>query len=127
MLHLGKSSRKPPKNITVKQVSLKEMPKYINQCKTMIVPYKNYESEPRVISESLKCHVKPFVLDSVNTDNLFVESCCNENIWIYIYNKINAEKINDMSECGVAEKLIFNTYKVSVETTSQQIRNLIER
>ena len=67
VFHLGKSSLKPPKNVTVKRVSRLEMPKYYSQCKTMIVPYKGYDSEPRVIAEGLACNIYPLCFYSVNT------------------------------------------------------------
>ena len=79
ILHLGKSSRKPPSNIKVKQATLKEMPKYINQCKAMIVPYKEYDSAPRVITESINCGVRPYVMNGVNTNSCLTFK--KENIW----------------------------------------------
>lgn len=66
VLHLGKSSLKPPKNVTVKRVSRLEMPKWYSACKVGIVPYKNYDSCPRVIPEMLACGLPVVALNSVN-------------------------------------------------------------
>jgi len=83
MLHLGKSSRKPPKNVKVKKVLRRDMPKYLSQCKVGIVPYRNYDSAPRVIPEFLACGLPVICLDSVNfwkeKYKCFVTS--KENFW----------------------------------------------
>lgn len=112
ILHLGKSSIKPPKNIKVKQVTLKEMPKYINQCKAMIVPYKNYDSEPRVIVESLACNVRPFAFESVNTGWMAYNRFNKTNIWEYIKNWIE----DDVEPSHLS---------ITIEQSSTHIRKLI--
>ncbi|MCP4651134.1 MAG: glycosyltransferase family 4 protein [PVC group bacterium] len=66
ILHLGKSSIKPPKNVTVKRVQRIDMPKWYSKCKVGIVPYKGYDSCPRVIPEMLACGLPLVVMDSVN-------------------------------------------------------------
>ncbi len=66
VLQLGQKPKKlkVPKNVTVKKVKSDKMPKLINQCRTIICPYTEDDSGPRVISEALACDVRPFVLDS---------------------------------------------------------------
>jgi hypothetical protein len=112
ILHLGKSSIKPPKHIKVKQVLLSEMPKYISKCRTMIVPYKGYDSEPRVIGEALACNVDVFPLISVNQERLLVYP--KDLIWKCIkgYNKVDDESV-------------FKVQPVTIEQAATHIRKLI--
>jgi len=66
VLHLGQSSIKPPKNVTVKKVPRLKMPEMISQCNVGIVPYKSKDSAPRVIPEMMACGLPVVCLDSVN-------------------------------------------------------------
>ena len=111
ILHLGQSSIKPPKHIKVKQVTLKEMPKYINQCKIMIVPYKDYDSEPRVIGEALACNVFPLCFCSVNTDR-----------WGSAYSK---GTLWDNVRFAIEEKWGADEDAVTIEQAATHIRKLI--
>ena len=106
-MHLGQSSRKPPSNIKVKQVTLKEMPKYINQCNAVIVPYKKYDSAPRVITESINCGVRPYVMNGVNTNSCLTFK--KENIWEAIRVKHFVQMIEP----------------VGVDFSAEHIKNLI--
>ncbi len=65
MLQLGYTPKfKVPKNVKIKKVKSDKMPKLINQCRTIICPYSELDSGPRIISEAMACDVRPFVLDS---------------------------------------------------------------
>lgn len=66
MLHLGKCSIKPPPNVTVKKVSRLDMPEWYSKCRVGIVPYRGYDSCPRVIPEMLACGLHVYGLPSVN-------------------------------------------------------------
>jgi hypothetical protein len=55
---------KVPKNVTVKHVKSNKMPKLINQCRTIICPYTEDDSGPRIISEAMACDVRPFILNT---------------------------------------------------------------
>ena len=66
MLQLGQTPKKlkVPKNVKLKHCRSDKMPKYINQCRTIICPYTEDDSGPRIISEAMACDVRPFILDS---------------------------------------------------------------
>lgn len=84
ILHLGKSSIKPPQNVTVKRVSKSHMPKMYSQCRVGIVPYKSKDSAPRVIPEMSACGIPVVCLDSVNFNNYekcFVFKGTKEIFW----------------------------------------------
>ncbi len=65
MLQLGQKPKfKVPKNVKVKKLKSDKMPKMINQCRTIICPYTDQDSGPRIITEAMACDVRPFVLNS---------------------------------------------------------------
>ncbi len=67
ILHLGWSGdRKVPKNITVKRIQRGDMPFWYNKCRIGIVPYTDYDSAPRVISEMLACNLWVIASNEVN-------------------------------------------------------------
>jgi hypothetical protein len=66
VLQLGhKPKFKVPKNVKIKHVKSDKMPKMISQCKTIICPYTEDDSGPRIIAEALACDVRPYILDTV--------------------------------------------------------------
>lgn len=130
VLHLGKSSIKPPKNVTVKQVSRLEMPKWYSKCMVGIVPYKGYDSAPRVIPEMLACGLSLTVVDSVNfwrdeylcdspTFNGFVAS--KKNFWRDVVGSLNGASLRFVSP------VIQNYYQeyLSLKPAAEHLRKLI--
>jgi len=84
MLHLGWSgSYKVPKNVKVKRVKRWEMAQQICKCKAIVVPYKSYDSCPRIIPEALACGVPVVALDSVHFwyDMYPVTRTDKKNLW----------------------------------------------
>ena len=69
VLHLGNRSKYvPPSNVKRRQVLRKDMVEMINQCRVGIVPYTDYDSAPRAISEMLACDVPVLAFDSVRVN-----------------------------------------------------------
>jgi hypothetical protein len=70
VLHLGWHGKvKPPENVTVMRVPRSEMPLYYSKCRVLVVPYREYDSAPRVIPEALACGLNVVALDTVNFSN----------------------------------------------------------
>jgi hypothetical protein len=133
VLHLGKSSLKPPKNVTVKKVSRLEMPKWYSKCKTCIVPYKGYDSAPRVISESLACDVPVLALDSVNTNwNIsphFLIKSTKDKLWNdakYMLKLISEKSNGSLLPCSPTTEFLFYGIGIyNIKNIAKYLRELI--
>ena len=70
LLHLGWSGAyKPPANVTVKRVTRDEMPAMYAKCRVGVVPYRSYDSAPRVIPEMSAMGLPVLVSEGVNYAN----------------------------------------------------------
>lgn len=131
LLHLGKSSLKPPSNVTVKQVSRLNMPKWYSKCKFGIIPYKSYDSAPRVISEMMACGVKIVVAKEVNfwrqkyieTINVHGSILNKEEIWEFItyYHKANNENTKKWEN----DVVDYYENNLSIKPAAEHLRKLI--
>ena len=72
---------KVPKNVTCKRVLRKDMPKYINQCKVGIVPYKEKDSAPRAMVEMIACGLSVVALDRVRTGKTLAYVTTKDQFW----------------------------------------------
>lgn len=120
MLHLGKSSIKPPKNVTVRKVSRLKMPEMYSKCHTSIIPYKGKDSCPRVVSESMACNVRPFILDSVQSPTYGLTKLSKNEIWFAISRFI--EIFKDRSDNEVAK---YYQENYSLEKAVAHLKGLI--
>jgi len=124
VLHLGKSSIKPPKNVTVKKVSRLDMPKWYSKCKVGIVCYKNYDSCPRVISEMLACGLPLIILDNVNYWYQKYDYCHNVSkhlLWLTVLFYINEVCDNSPTE-AISE---YYKKEISIKPAAEHLRKLI--
>ena len=123
MLHLGKSTIKPPPNVTVKRVPRLEMPKWYSACKVGIVPYKSYDSCPRVIPEMLACGVPVYKLNNVNyyNETNAIGNASKESIWakIFIYLRDYSTKFYNPFSVSIA----YQTN--SLKPAAEHLRKLI--
>lgn len=96
LLHLGidNGSRKVPSNIHRVRVKRDEMSGWYNRCSVGVVPYKNIDSSPRVISEMLACGLPVVALDRVNCPIEYFgvgAYCDKEYFWEAVYNFIGKD------------------------------------
>lgn len=119
MLHLGWSGKyKVPKNVKVKRVKRWEMQVQICKCKVIIVPYKSYDSCPRIIPEALACGVPVVALEGVQFwhEKYPVAVVPKEELWTTVQNLWNT------NVRGMYEKEL--SMKHSVEMLRQHIEGI---
>jgi len=136
VLHLGKSSIKPPKNVRVKQVLRRDMPKYLSACRVGIAPYKNYDSAPRVIPEMLACDILVLALDSVRTNwkisPHFLIKSNKERFWNDVRTMVGILREGEKGvETGlpctpITECVFYETGLYNLKNTVEHLQGLIE-
>ena len=86
-LHLGlPSDLNVPNNVTCKRVLKKDMPKYINQCRVGVVPYKEKDSAPRAMAEMIACGLPVVALDRVRAGETLAYITTKECFWDTVEN-----------------------------------------
>lgn len=127
VLHIGDSNGiTPPKNVTiVRGVSKLDMPRYINQCKVGVIPYKAYDSTPRVLPEMLACGLPVVTLEVPYWDFMYnplktwTDRATKKNIW---------DKVDDALYGPTTPDIVrkdYNNY-ISMERCVEHLRRLID-
>jgi hypothetical protein len=123
VLQLGHSPKfAVPRNVTVKNIAKRKVPKAISKCRVVIAPYKAPDSCPRIVPESLACGVPVVALNKFHIwrekYQIAVTNKAEFWRWVKTYAK-NSESLR-------SEIREFYLNNLSVEKAGQHLRGVIE-